>query len=34
MEVHFTPQVQAKLEQMANESRRPSAELLEDALIG
>lgn len=34
MEVHFTPEVQAKLEQMANESGRPSAELLEDALIG
>lgn len=34
MEVHFTPDVQAKLEQMARESGRPSAELLEDALIG
>jgi predicted transcriptional regulator len=34
MEVHFKPDVQAKLEQMARESGRPSAELVEDALIG
>ncbi|MDQ2947857.1 MAG: hypothetical protein M3Y27_18320 [Acidobacteriota bacterium] len=34
MELHFKPDVQAKLEQMARESGRPSAELVEDALIG
>lgn len=34
MEVSFKPDVQAKLEQMAFESGRPSAELVEDALIG
>ncbi|MGD0620213.1 MAG: hypothetical protein ABSB67_21440 [Bryobacteraceae bacterium] len=34
MEVHFTPDVQAKLEQMARDTGRPSAELLEDAVIG
>jgi hypothetical protein len=34
MEVHFKPDVQAKLEQMARESGRPSDELLEDAVIG
>ena len=34
MEVHFNPDVQAKLEQMARESGRPSDELVEDALIG
>ena len=34
MEVHFKPDVQAKLEQMARESGRPSSELLEDAVIG
>ncbi|MBZ5626880.1 MAG: hypothetical protein LAQ69_50625 [Acidobacteriia bacterium] len=34
MEVHFTPDVQAKLEQMARESGRPSGELVEDAVIG
>ena len=34
MEVHFTPGVQAKLEQMARDTGRPSAELLEDAVIG
>jgi len=33
MEVHFTPDVQAKLEQMARESGRPSDELVEDAVI-
>ena len=31
MEVHFKPDVQAKLEQMARESGRPSDELVEDA---
>jgi predicted transcriptional regulator len=34
MEVHFTPDVQRKLEQMALESGRPSNELVEDAVIG
>ena len=34
MEVHFRPDVQAKLEQMARESGRPSGELVEDAVIG
>ena len=34
MEVHFKPEVQAKLEQMAQESGRPSDELVEDALTG
>ena len=34
MEVHFKLDVQAKLEQMARESGRPSNELVEDALIG
>jgi len=34
MEVHFKPEVQAKLEQMARESGRPSGELIEDAVAG
>lgn len=34
MEVHFNPDVQAKLDQMARESGRPSHELVEDAVIG
>ena len=34
MEVHFKPEVQARLEQMARASGRPSAELVEDALVG
>ena len=34
MEVHFTPDVEAKLEQMAKESGRPSHELVEDAVLG
>jgi predicted transcriptional regulator len=34
MEVKIKPDVQAKLEQMARESGRPSNELVEDALIG
>jgi len=32
MEVHLKPDVQAKLEQMARESGRPSHELVEDAV--
>jgi hypothetical protein len=34
MEVNFTPDVQAKLEQMARDSGRLSEEVLEDAVIG
>ena len=34
MEVHFTPEVQAKLEQMARDSGCRSEELVEDAVIG
>lgn len=34
MEVRFTPDVEAKLEQMARETGRPSDELVEDAVIG
>ena len=34
MEVHFKADVQAKLDQMARESGRPSDELVEDAVIG
>jgi len=33
MEVHFTPDVQARLEQMARDTGRPSDELVEDAVI-
>ena len=34
LEVSFKPDVQAKLELMARQSGRPSAELVEDALLG
>ena len=34
MEVHFKPEVQAKLEQMARETGLPSEELMEDAVVG
>ena len=34
MEVHLRPDVQARLDQMARESGRPSGELIEDAVIG
>ena len=34
MEVHFTPVVQAKLDQMAREAGRQPAEVIEEALIG
>lgn len=34
MEVHFKPDVQAKLEQMARETGLPSDELVEDAVVG
>jgi len=34
MEVHFTPDIQEKLEKLARDTGRPSDELVEDALIG
>jgi predicted transcriptional regulator len=34
MEVHFTPEVQAKLDEMARESGRRGEDLVEDAVIG
>jgi predicted transcriptional regulator len=34
MEVHFRPDLQAKLDRMALESGRPCDELVEDAVIG
>lgn len=34
MEVHFKPDVQAKLEQMARDSGCRSEELVEDAVVG
>jgi predicted transcriptional regulator len=34
MEVHFTPDVQAKLDQMASDAGRQPAEVIEDAVIG
>jgi len=34
MEVHFTPEVQAKLERWTSETGRPADELLQDALAG
>lgn len=34
MEVHFTPEVQSKLEEMAQESGCAPSELVEDAVIG
>jgi predicted transcriptional regulator len=34
MEVHFTPDVQAKLDQMARDTGRSSIELVEDAVVG
>ena len=34
MEVHFTPHVQAKLEQMARDAGRQPAEVIEDAVLG
>ncbi len=34
MEVHFKPDVQAKLEQMARETGLPSEVLVEDAVVG
>lgn len=34
MEVHFPPDVQAKLEQMARDAGRQPAEVIEDAVMG
>jgi len=34
MEVHFTPDVQAKLDQMARDAGQHPAEVIEDAVIG
>jgi predicted transcriptional regulator len=34
MEVHFSPDVQAKIEQMARESGCQTDELVEDAVVG
>ena len=34
MEVQFEPEVQAKLEQIARESGRPAADLIQDAVAG
>jgi hypothetical protein len=34
MEVHFTPDVQAKLDQMVRDAGRQPTELIEDAVIG
>jgi hypothetical protein len=34
MEIHFSPEVQAKLEQMVRESGRPGDQLVQDALVG
>jgi len=34
MEVHFTPDVQAKLDRLAIDTGRPTDELLEDAFLG
>lgn len=34
MELHFTPDVQAKLDQMARDAGRQPTEVIEDAVIG
>jgi predicted transcriptional regulator len=34
MEVHFTPDVQAKLDRLAMDTGRPAGELLHDAVVG
>jgi predicted DNA-binding protein len=34
MEVQFEPELQAKLEQLARDSGRPAAELVQDAVAG
>ena len=34
MEVHFTPETQRKLDELAAQSGRPAGELIEDAVVG
>jgi predicted transcriptional regulator len=34
MEVHFAPDLQAKLDELANETGRPAPELVEDVVAG
>ena len=34
MEVHFNPDLQAKLDKLATETGRPTGELVEDAVLG
>ncbi len=34
MEVHFSPEMQAKLEKLATETGRPAGELVQDAVSG
>jgi predicted transcriptional regulator len=34
MEVHFTPEVQANLDQMARDAGRQPTEVIEDAVVG
>ena len=34
MEVHFNPDLQAKLDELASETGRPTDELVEDAVLG
>ena len=34
MEVHFTPEVQARLDQMARDAGRQPTEVIEDAVVG
>ncbi|HYW42541.1 MAG TPA: hypothetical protein VE959_06770 [Bryobacteraceae bacterium] len=34
MEVHFNPDLQAKLDALATETGRPKGELVEDAMLG
>ena len=34
MEVHFTPEIEAKLNQLASETGRPQSEFVQDALEG
>jgi predicted DNA-binding protein len=34
MEVHFAPELQAKLEKLATETGRPAVELVEDVVAG
>ena len=34
MQVNFTPDIQAKLDQMARDSGRPADELVQDAVAG